>query len=71
MNDFYSRSKCINVHIFVLVMNCLCYCCQYLLFFDVFELHDLIMFLHFVGCNAFSLSHISSVFHFNLDSFSL
>lgn len=55
---------------FVLVMNCICYHCQYLLFLDVFEIHDLFMFLHFVGCDAFSLSHFSSVFHFNLDGFS-
>lgn len=56
---------------FVLVMNGMRYHCQYLLFLDVLELHDLFMFLHLVGCDAFSLSHISRVFHFNLDSFSL
>lgn len=51
-------------------MNCICYHCQYLLFLNVFEIHDLFMFLHFVGYDAFNLSHFSSVFHFNLDSFS-
>lgn len=66
INDF-KMHKCLY---FVLVMNCLCCHCQYLLLLSVFELHDLFTFLHFVGGDAFSLAHISSVFHYNPDSFS-